>query len=620
MKFYDCVIIDSGVNISHRQLKKHEIHGLAISLDDHNCMQVSDQFQDKIGHGTAIYSIIKKNVPSETSLLNINIFNNRSDNVDEMLLVAALQYVNENIQCKVINISMGIKMCANVQELYSICKKISDKGILILSAFDNVGAISYPAAFDCVIGVDSSEDCLRVSDYEYIENSVINVRAKGGYHKVLWLEPEYAIGYGSSYSCAYMTANVLNMLSQMQCVSLKNLKERIRTQAINIYHSTLSLEDDQNDFFVPKDAVIFPVNKETHNLIAQNSLISCNIYLVADLRQSGHVGKKIHDIIQYKALGKIGLKTVVDFDSLDWEAPFDTVILGHIEVLGKLTKRNLLPETIQACIKYHKNLICLDNASNYSNKLLKLKNSGCKVYFPRIEYQTFPCNQFGKLYLVNKPVVCVAGTSSSQGKFSLQLSLREKFINAGYQIGQLGTEPTSLLYGMDEVFHYGYAVSNYSCFEETVMHVNYLMHRIDEKEPDIILTGVQSGLAPYAYDNISYLTHRQMEVLTGIMPDTIILCVNPQDSLSFIKRTILSVENFLNTTVLCCALYPMKYGEQFHIYSKKEYISVEEKLQLIKQISTKLGIPVFAMDDEGVQNIFDLIIDYFSDNSPVRES
>ncbi len=60
MKFYNCVIIDSGVNLSHTQFKNHEIYGLAISLNYNNGMQVSDQFQDKIGHGTAIYSIIKR--------------------------------------------------------------------------------------------------------------------------------------------------------------------------------------------------------------------------------------------------------------------------------------------------------------------------------------------------------------------------------------------------------------------------------------------------------------------------------------------------------------------------------------------------------------------------------
>ena len=211
-----------------------------------------------------------------------------------MLLVTALQYVNENIKCKVINISMGIKMCANVQELYSICKKISDRGTFIISAFDNVGAISYPAAFDCVIGVDSSEDCLKVSDYEYIENSVINVRAKGGYHKILWLEPEYAIGYGSSYSCAYMTANILNMLSEMHPVSLEYLKEKLKTHSKKIYHSSSSSKDDYNDFFVPKDVVIFPVNKETHK--------ETRIYLyilfgaVMGLRKSEIRGLKYSDI------------------------------------------------------------------------------------------------------------------------------------------------------------------------------------------------------------------------------------------------------------------------------------------------------------------------------------
>ena len=85
----------------------------------------------------------------------------------------------------------------------------------------------------------------------------------------------------------------------------------------------------------------------------------------------------------------------------------------------------------------------------------------------------------------------ISGTGSQQGKFSLQLKLRNKFIQGGYKVGQLGTEPSSLLFGIDEVFPSGYgSVVNLS-EEEIISRVNSQMHSIEEKNPDIILVGTQ---------------------------------------------------------------------------------------------------------------------------------
>lgn len=86
--------------------------------------------------------------------------------------------------------------------------------IFSIAAFDNDGAVSYPAAFDCVIGVDASPNCKNVSEYEFVENSIINLRAKGGIQKLAWTTPEYVIVQGSSFACAYMSANILNLLNE----------------------------------------------------------------------------------------------------------------------------------------------------------------------------------------------------------------------------------------------------------------------------------------------------------------------------------------------------------------------------------------------------------------------
>lgn len=612
MKSYDCVIIDSGVNLQHNRLKNHKIYGMSISLLEKNNTVVSEVFQDRVGHGTAIYSIIYRYAPENTKILNINIWG-EENHVCEESLIAALQYVYENVKCKVINISLGVKLCVDINQLYTMCKKISERGTLILSAFDNEGAISYPAAFDCVIGVDASDECVKITDFEYIENSVINVRAKGGYQKVFWTNPEYAIGKGSSYSCAYMCAYVLQLLAENPAICLNEIKDIMKKDAKRIYADSSNMLTRENSLFEFANVVIFPMNKEIHAVLAYNSLIPFTIHAITDLRQSGNVGKKVQDIIRYKSLGEIGNKIIGDYDLLDWNGSFDTLLLGHIHALEFASGRELFDSTVKLCIKHHKNLICLDDVSMYTSTLNDLKLAGCKVYSPRCGYNSFSYNQFGKLYRINKPVLCVAGTSSSQGKFSLQLSLREEFIKAGYRVAQLGTEPTSLLFGIDEVFHYGYSVTDSPCFEHTVSYVNYLMHRIELKDPDIIIAGSQSGLVPYIYDNLAYLTHRQMEVLAGIMPDAVILCINPQDDVEFIERTIQSVESFINTSVLCCSIYPMKYSEKFMLYNKKEEVGPEELIQIANSFSKKLEKPVFPMNVEGVKKIYELIVDYFSE-------
>ena len=211
MQYYDCVIIDSGVNLEHPLLKGHYIYGLSISVSENNDLKCDDEFCDYLGHGTAIYTIMQRNTPSNTKILNINIFGKESS-IDEEVLIGALHFVYEKVRCKVINISSGLTVCNNMSRLYSICKMLTDTGAIIVSAFDNAGAISYPAAFDCVIGVDASDNCNRIDEYEYVEDSPITIRAKGGFQKVAWYDPEYAIVKGSSFSCAYVSARIIELL------------------------------------------------------------------------------------------------------------------------------------------------------------------------------------------------------------------------------------------------------------------------------------------------------------------------------------------------------------------------------------------------------------------------
>ena len=132
------------------------------------------------------------------------------------------------------------------------------------------------------------------------------------------------------------------------------------------------------------------------------------------------------------------------------------------------------------------------------------------------------------------------------GKFTLQLKLREMFLSNGYNIGQLGTEPNSLLFGFDTVFPMGYNSSVKIKDEDCVNYLNNEINRMCEAEKDIIIVGSQSGTVTYDTGNLSQYNISQYNFLIGTQPDVVILCVNPYDEPDLIKRTIKFIESSVN--------------------------------------------------------------------------
>ena len=120
----------------------------------------------------------------------LKIFDN-DFNTDIVRLIGALRFIEENIECKFINLSLGILEYS--AELENICCILSKKGYVLISAFDNDGAMSYPVGFDCTIGVDSSELCEKVDQFFRGDGSIVDILAYGHNHRVAWLNDLYSI-------------------------------------------------------------------------------------------------------------------------------------------------------------------------------------------------------------------------------------------------------------------------------------------------------------------------------------------------------------------------------------------------------------------------------------------
>lgn len=184
MKKSKIVIIDSGINKDTEAGKcvkaSYEIKKNPITMEWESVLEESI---DTFGHGTAVSNIIY-NVNPNIELISVKIGDGE---VDESGLVYALTYIYRNIQADIINISAGITYIYNCNELLDICQKLYNNGVIIISAFDNDGAISFPAAFDIVIGVDVYKEFKDKEKIILQKNSIVNLWVPDVHYRTIWI-------------------------------------------------------------------------------------------------------------------------------------------------------------------------------------------------------------------------------------------------------------------------------------------------------------------------------------------------------------------------------------------------------------------------------------------------
>ena len=212
MKKYDIVIIDTGVKETHPCVRT-QVDGIHI----HCGKLINNSISDNIGHGTAIYTIIKQETDN-AKIFMIKIIDNISNEQDESSLITALDFIYDNIDCFLVNISLGIVTPHNNNKLLKICKKLSEKNIVLVAAFDNFGAVTYPSFYDCVIGVTSDLYCRKKNDFTFYNDKNVNIAGNGNTQRVAWIKPDYIFINGNSFACAHVTSFLYNGIKCGECL------------------------------------------------------------------------------------------------------------------------------------------------------------------------------------------------------------------------------------------------------------------------------------------------------------------------------------------------------------------------------------------------------------------
>ena len=76
MKHINIAIFDSGVNTKHKDFESQDLVGFALKINRNGMIEKSDDFNDEIGHGTAIYYLIKRataNIPCSITNIKRNV-------------------------------------------------------------------------------------------------------------------------------------------------------------------------------------------------------------------------------------------------------------------------------------------------------------------------------------------------------------------------------------------------------------------------------------------------------------------------------------------------------------------------------------------------------------------
>lgn len=592
-------ILDSGINLSHPKMSKINL------LNKYNVIENNENITDNIGHGTAVTGIIMS-MAENISISVVKIYQEELQ-TELQILLSALEYILVNIECDILHLSLGIGY--HNKELYELCNAIYKRGTIIVAAFDNSGAVSFPAAFDFVIGVEASTECHKVSDFLLFDDDIVDVYAKGGIHRVAWTVPQYTIQQGNSMSAAYVTGalckNYVRNLDKSKALQLLRQSSTCTRQEAYAVGKIIN----QNFFATQiKRAVIFPYNKEMTSLVNYSFMLDFYITDIYTCPFLGNMKKRVQGIYGKESYE---LKNIADIEY----STIDTLIIGHLNELERLSGIQYKRKLLEDCLRQGINVFMFDSYGVDEFSVL-FKEKGLFLYAPDQLIKMMPQRK-GKLFQIESPVLGIFGTSSKQGKFTLQLYLRKVFKERGYHVAQMASEPNAPLFGIEACVPFGYNSTIKLTEYEFISYLNGLMMQLDISSPDIIIVGAQSGTVPEAYFHLGQVPMKSLEFLIGTNPDAVILCVNPLDDLLYIKRTMQVIENLIDAKVLALAIFPCVCQNGWS-YATGNYtkLNSDDAVALKSILDKELSICSYIIGNEDDGNaLADLILEYYTEES-----
>ena len=200
-------VVDSGIHAAHPH-----VGGISGGVGIGPLGELSDDYVDRLGHGTAVAAAIREKAP-ECELLSVRVFD-RTLTTTGLALVAAIEWAALQ-GVHLINLSLGASNQEHAPALAAAVAKAAARGAIVVSAAPQEGAAWLPGGLPGVVAVDVDWDCPRD------ECRVVSADADGmrlsasGYPRPIPGVPPERNFSGLSFSVANATA-LLGLLFEGQ--------------------------------------------------------------------------------------------------------------------------------------------------------------------------------------------------------------------------------------------------------------------------------------------------------------------------------------------------------------------------------------------------------------------
>jgi len=215
-------LIDSGINAQHSHVG-FVSGGFGFAVNPAGHAEISDDYSDQIGHGTALAGIVRAKAP-QVELYAVKIFSERLA-TSITVLEAALRWAIDQ-QMRIINLSLGTTNPDHRELMHEIVAQASAAGTLIVASSPPGRTDMLPATLPGVIGVAGDDQC-GWTDHFYIADDLIRFRAHPCPRPLPG--PAQARNFrGHSFASAHISALLALLVEKHPQVTLKEAEEFLK--------------------------------------------------------------------------------------------------------------------------------------------------------------------------------------------------------------------------------------------------------------------------------------------------------------------------------------------------------------------------------------------------------
>jgi subtilisin len=205
-------VIDSGIDASHPAVSA-VAGGVALEYDpdaDDGVKKTEGSHSDLFGHGTACAAIIRRAAPA-CELYSVRVLGAKLTGKG-LVFAAGLRWAIDN-GMQVVNLSLS----TGKKDYFGLFHELADeayfRGVMLVSAVNNVVAPSYPSQYSSVFSV-AAHDGTDPFRFDYNPSPPVEFGAPGIDVEVAWLSGATVEATGNSFAAPHLAGLVARILSK----------------------------------------------------------------------------------------------------------------------------------------------------------------------------------------------------------------------------------------------------------------------------------------------------------------------------------------------------------------------------------------------------------------------